>query len=82
LFAYVPAAEGKQMEVQQVGDHNDEKNKVVVKRKLAKQYALQGTAGQALVLMEKAGIPQEHRPSSAQLNNFRPKQHGASALKL
>jgi hypothetical protein len=74
LFAYVPAAEGKQMEVQQVGDHNDEKNKVVVKRKLAKQYALQATAGQALVLMEKAGIPQEHRPSSAQLNNFRPKQ--------
>ena len=70
----MPEAEGNRMEVQ-IGDHSEEKNEKLVKKQFAKQYALQATAGQALLLMEKAGIPEEHRPTTAQLNNFRPKQH-------
>ena len=62
------------MEVQQVGEHTDEKNEKVVRRNLAKQYAEEASAGLALLQMEKQGIPEAQRPPVWQLNNFRPKQ--------
>lgn len=61
------------MEVQQVGEHTDEKNEKVVRRNLAKQYAKEASAGLALLQMEKQGIPEAQRPPVWQLNNFRPK---------
>lgn len=73
VFALVPPG-GVQMEVQQVGEHTDEKNEKVVRRNLAKQYAKEASAGLALLQMEKQGIPEAQRPPVWQLNNFRPKQ--------
>ena len=51
IFSY--ASSDSQMEVQQLGDHVEEKNEQVMRRKHAKKFAQEATPGGALLLMEK-----------------------------
>ena len=72
IFSY--ASSDSQMEVQQLGDHVEEKNEQVMRRKHAKKFAQEATPGGALLLMEKQEIPEKHRPPAYLISNYRPKQ--------
>ncbi|CAK9086198.1 unnamed protein product [Durusdinium trenchii] len=58
------------MEVEMTGDHNEKPMKKI-KRVHAKKYGQNATASRALMQMERDGAPQDHRPASWQLKNFR-----------
>ena len=60
------------MEVEEVGEHNDQPNAKRIKRMHAQKYAASSSAAKALLQMEKDKVPENLRPSAEQLKNFRP----------
>ncbi|CAE7269031.1 unnamed protein product [Symbiodinium sp. CCMP2456] len=68
------------MQVQVVGEHNENKNEKNIKKRLAKEFAKSSTPSQALLQMERDEVPVSHRPPAWQIANFRPKPERQSKL--